>query len=53
LVCTKTRRTYERRCDEYRKDVAALAEMADTIQAAAGPLKKIASVRSQLAKWSP
>jgi len=34
LICTKTRRRYERRCKEYRRDVAALATLADL--AAAG-----------------
>jgi len=29
LICTKTRRSYERRCKEYRRDVAALATLAE------------------------
>lgn len=29
LVCTKTRRGYERRCNAYRHDVAALATLAE------------------------
>jgi hypothetical protein len=39
LVCTKTRRNYQRRCKEYRQEavaLAALAELADLADLAEG-----------------
>ncbi len=56
LVCTKTRRSYQRRCDEYRKDIAALAllaELPDQAVASAAARKKIAAACASAAQWSP
>ncbi len=57
LVCTKDRRSYQRRCDQYRKDVAALAQLAEL--AAKSParnpvvLKRIAAASALAAQWRP
>lgn len=40
LVCTKTRRSYERKCAAYREDVAALGVLADLVER---PPKALAS----------
>ncbi len=57
LVCTKDRRSYQRRCEQYRKDIAALAALAEQarkISATNGEtLKRIEAARSLAAKWSP
>jgi hypothetical protein len=36
LVCTKTRRNYSRRCEEYRLDIAALTALAELIDDSKG-----------------
>lgn len=36
LVCTKTRHSYVRRCAEYRQDIAALATLAELVDASTG-----------------
>ncbi len=57
LVCKKHRRSYLRRCEEYRKDMAALKELDE--QSREGPVatadivKRIKAARSRAAKWSP
>ena len=47
LVCTKTRRSYERKCAAYREDIAALGVLADLVgrppKALAGQVKRIAA----------
>jgi hypothetical protein len=57
LVCTKDRRSYQRRCEQYRKDVAALAALAEqarkTSAANTDWLKRIEAARALAAKWSP
>lgn len=56
LVCTKDRRSYKRRCDQYREDIAALAsldEQAKSFTASQGTLKRIAAARALATKWSP
>lgn len=57
LVCTKNRRTYNRRCEQYRKDIAALAVLAERAEkfstGDAQDLKRIANARAQAAEWSP
>ena len=57
LVCTKDRRTYQRRCEQYRKDIAALAALAEQAEKAsvgnADDLKRIAAARALAAEWSP
>jgi hypothetical protein len=56
LVCTKDRRSYQRRCDQYRNEIAALAalaELAGKTSAAAAWFKKIEAARTLAAQWSP
>ncbi len=56
LVCTKDRRSYQRRCEEYRKDVAALASLDEQAKKSPaskqGTLMRIAAARTLAAKWS-
>ena len=56
LVCTKDRRSYHRRCDQYRKDIAALtslAELAGKTNAAAALVEQIEAARVLAGQWSP
>lgn len=55
LVCTKNRRSYHRRCDQYRNDIAALAALAKLAHpaSAAAWLAKIEAARLLAAQWSP
>jgi hypothetical protein len=57
LVCTKDRRSYQRQCELFRQDIAALAALADLGQKTrfenADALKRIEAARSLAAKWSP
>lgn len=56
LVCTKDRRGYKRRCDEYRKDIAslaALAGLAGKAKVSADLVKRIAAARAPAEVWSP
>lgn len=36
LVCTKTRRTYERRCDQYQKDISSMSTLIRLMSGAGG-----------------
>lgn len=53
LVCTKTRRSYERKCAAYREDIAALGVLADLAvrppKALAGQVKRIAAALERAA----
>lgn len=57
LVCKKDRRSYQRRCEQYRQDVAAMATLTELRRSAAeklGPLltrMKEACARAE--RWSP
>ena len=54
LVCTKDRRSYQRRCDRYRRDIAALASLEKkSFRENEGARKRIATARALAAKWSP
>ncbi len=57
LVCTKDRRSYQRRCDQYRKDIAALTSLEEqAVKSSAkseGVLKRIAAARTVAKEWSP
>ncbi len=56
LVCTKDRRSYQRRCAEYHRDIAALAALAElgaVTGAAAASLENITAARRLAAQWSP
>lgn len=56
LVCTKNRRSYQRRCGEYRKDIAALASLAKVAgqqNAPAELTKRIGTARALADEWSP
>ena len=57
LVCTKDRRSYQRRCEQYRQDIAALARLAELAakSCAGNPavLKHIAAARALAMEWSP
>jgi hypothetical protein len=57
LVCTKDRRSYQRRCDQYRKDIAALTSLEEqAVKSSAkseGALKRIAAARTLAKEWSP
>ena len=43
LVCTKTRRTYERQCAEHKADVTAMATLLRIIDGAPGELAILAA----------
>ncbi len=56
LVCTKDRRSYKRRCEQYRKDIAALASLAEVARKRVLTndwLQRIAAARSLAEEWSP
>jgi 2OG-Fe(II) oxygenase superfamily len=57
LVCTKDRRSYLRRCEQYRKDIAALAALAGRAKKSsagnADELKRIDTARALAAEWAP
>lgn len=56
LVCTKDRRSYQRRCDEYRKDIAALAAIAGLARkqgVATALVEHIETARTLADEWSP
>jgi hypothetical protein len=57
LVCTKDRRSYQRHCDQYQKDIAALGHLAERAKkSSAGNsvmLKQLAAARTLADKWSP
>lgn len=56
LVCTKDRRSYQRRCEQYRQDIAALtalAELGGKPGIPAASLQSIATARERAAAWSP
>jgi hypothetical protein len=57
LVCTKDRRTYKRRCNQYRKDIAALKSLEDLARNLSarnvGAQRRIESACSLARKWSP
>jgi hypothetical protein len=55
LVCTKDRRSYQRRCEQYRKDIASLAALAKLAgkASAAAELTHIEAARALAAQWSP
>ena len=57
LVCTKDRRGYKRRCEQYRKDLAALASLEEQAEkspaANQGALKRIGAACALAAEWSP
>jgi len=57
LVCTKDRRSYQRLCERYRKDISALdalAGLAGRLSAGGEELgKRIAEVCARARQWSP
>lgn len=57
LVCTKDRRSYQRRCDEYRKDIAALTALENQAEkhGSVSPeiLDNISASRALAKRWSP
>jgi len=57
LVCTKDRRSYQRRCDQYRKDIAALGHLEERAEKSfsgnPARLKQVAAARQLAEKWSP
>ena len=56
LVCTKDRRSYQRRCEEYLRDIAALAALAElgaATGATAASLQGIVAARALAAQWRP
>ena len=56
LVCTKDHRSYQRRCEQYRKDIAALVSLAGQARKGVGSeelLNGIESARSLAEQWSP
>ena len=57
LVCIKDRRSYKRRCDQYRKDIAALSSLEEqagkSITESRDILKRIATARAFAKEWSP
>lgn len=56
LVCTKDRRSYQWRCEQYRQDIAALTALAELGGRPGIPtasLQSIATARERAAAWSP
>jgi hypothetical protein len=57
LVCTKDRRGYKLRCDEYRKDIAALTALENQAEKHGSvnheTLKSISASRTLAKHWSP
>lgn len=57
LVCTKDRRNYQRRCEQYRQDVAAMAALSELGGGALGArvslLTRIEGARARAEEWSP
>ncbi len=57
LVCTKDRRNYQRRCEQYRQDVAAMAALSELGGSALGArvslLTRIEGARARAKEWSP
>jgi len=56
LVCGKTRETYRRRCEQYRKDIAALetlAQQAGKFGAASEALNRIKAACERKSTWIP
>jgi len=57
LVCTKNRRSYLRQCEQYRKDIAALAALAERAGKTPNPnadaLARIEATGSLAKEWSP
>ncbi|MGH7947431.1 MAG: hypothetical protein ACREF9_20855, partial [Opitutaceae bacterium] len=57
LVCTKDRRSYRRRCDQYKQDIDALAALADLAEkdgaGYAAWLRRINAARVRHGNWSP
>ena len=57
LVCTKDRRSYQRRCEEYRRDIAALGSLAESAgklpERDPGVLERIAEARARAGEWGP
>jgi len=57
LVCTKDRRSYQRRCQEYRLDIEAVGKLADLAGQSkignADALKQIDAARASAEEWSP
>lgn len=57
LVCTKDRRGYKRRCEEYRKDIAALTALKNQAENRGlmepETVKSISASRDRANRWSP
>jgi hypothetical protein len=56
LVCTKNRKSYQRRCEQYRKDIEALhmlAEQAAKFNASKDTLNLIEAACERRLQWSP
>ena len=57
LVCTKDRRSYQRRCEQYRKDIAAMATLVRLGDGAsaenAALMKRLEAARQQAGEWTP
>jgi hypothetical protein len=55
LVCTKDRRSYQRRCEEYRRDIAALGSLAESAgklpERDAGVLERVAEAQARAGQW--
>jgi hypothetical protein len=49
LVCTKTRRNYQRRCKEYRQEAVALAALAELADLAEGSPRELAPYCGRIA----
>jgi hypothetical protein len=56
LVCTKTRQSYRRRCEQYRKDISALetlAQQAGRYGADSETLNRIKAACERKTIWTP
>ena len=53
LVCTKTRRAYERQCAEHKADVAAMATLLRLIDGARGELATLAARLAHATRSEP
>lgn len=57
LVCTKTRRTYERQCEQYRADLRSFANLTTALRHSSGDCARltarIAKAQTRAMTWSP
>jgi len=56
LVCTKNRRSHQERCEQYLKDIAAMAALSDIKtkpRVPAALMRAMEAARHRAREWSP